>query len=409
MSFIAWLDASATEQSRMREFVRLNSDRESRDELGIGAIRDTISDGLFPGSSTLHTRARYLLLIPWAFQAGSAHTTNPSRALTEAEQVERRMITNFQKAGHTDGLIGADVGVRVKNLPSRLYWAALSRYGILTDGRISRARAAELTFLGREQPRFQENVSPWAPNIPPVPAGFPSNQQAAGFALSGAEANLMQEQLIRTTNGSLLAHLLRRGNRPTGATTPWQEPAAYTAADTTAELLRNGRLFSLAINGATLLYALLLAEEYERLGYSGLEDPVDAKREALHQWEEERQAQQAELKRWDVTDLWAAVRAVQVDPKQPKRSIPWTTQQFIERWIDLLRSGVQVADSQAHRELVRRREQRHKGKRSRLDNQRLLQMWQGAAGTTRLAYRWTQVQMIIADIHDGLDADRVAA
>ncbi|NHB84268.1 hypothetical protein G7085_05605 [Tessaracoccus sp. HDW20] len=48
----------------MREIVELFMDRESRDELGIGVIRDTIADGLFPGTSTLLTRARYLLFIP---------------------------------------------------------------------------------------------------------------------------------------------------------------------------------------------------------------------------------------------------------------------------------------------------------------------------------------------------------
>ena len=47
------------------------SQRESRDELGLGQIRDALSDTLFPGTSFLLTRARYLLFVPWLFREGA--------------------------------------------------------------------------------------------------------------------------------------------------------------------------------------------------------------------------------------------------------------------------------------------------------------------------------------------------
>ena len=67
-SMIAWLDASREDQRRMREIVNLFTQSESRDELGIGQVRDVFSDSLFPGTSTLRTRAgRYRdLLQKWA-------------------------------------------------------------------------------------------------------------------------------------------------------------------------------------------------------------------------------------------------------------------------------------------------------------------------------------------------------
>jgi hypothetical protein len=64
-SMIAWLDASREDQRRMREIVNLFTQSESRDELGIGQVRDAFRDSLSPGTSTLHTRARYLLFVPW--------------------------------------------------------------------------------------------------------------------------------------------------------------------------------------------------------------------------------------------------------------------------------------------------------------------------------------------------------
>lgn len=63
-STIAWLDTSPEEQRRTREVLRLFEQHESRDELGIGQVRDVLSDAMFPGFSVLHTRARYYLDLP---------------------------------------------------------------------------------------------------------------------------------------------------------------------------------------------------------------------------------------------------------------------------------------------------------------------------------------------------------
>ena len=65
---LAWLDYSEADQRRAREIVAMFSQRESRDELGLGRIRDTLSDTLFPGTSFLLTRARYLLFVPWLYR-----------------------------------------------------------------------------------------------------------------------------------------------------------------------------------------------------------------------------------------------------------------------------------------------------------------------------------------------------
>ena len=62
MSLIAWLDVSAEEQRRVRELVAMFSDKSTLDELGIGQVRDAFSDTLFPGQSTIQTRARVILL-----------------------------------------------------------------------------------------------------------------------------------------------------------------------------------------------------------------------------------------------------------------------------------------------------------------------------------------------------------
>ena len=71
----------------MREIINLFAQTESRDELGIGQVRDSFSDRLFPGTSTLHTRARYLVLIPWCYRSAA-------RLATSGEDLQRRAADN---------------------------------------------------------------------------------------------------------------------------------------------------------------------------------------------------------------------------------------------------------------------------------------------------------------------------
>ena len=61
MSAFVWLDYSERERRKMLDVVDLFREHDTRDELGIGSVRDAFADLLFPGTSTIMTRARYFL------------------------------------------------------------------------------------------------------------------------------------------------------------------------------------------------------------------------------------------------------------------------------------------------------------------------------------------------------------
>jgi hypothetical protein len=61
VSQFAWLDFSEHERRKALDVIDLFRERDTRDELGIGTVRDALSDVLFPGTSTIQTRARYFL------------------------------------------------------------------------------------------------------------------------------------------------------------------------------------------------------------------------------------------------------------------------------------------------------------------------------------------------------------
>jgi hypothetical protein len=56
------------------------------------------------------------------------------------------------------------------------------------------------------------------------------------------------------------------------------------------------------------------------------------------------------------------------------------------------------------RKLVGDRERALKRGLSRLDNPRALELWNGAAGTAALDYRWRNARVILEDVRDGLSA-----
>ena len=47
MSSLAWIDFDEAERQRAQRIMALFLEKESRDELGLGAIRDSIADHLF--------------------------------------------------------------------------------------------------------------------------------------------------------------------------------------------------------------------------------------------------------------------------------------------------------------------------------------------------------------------------
>jgi len=66
-STFSWVDFAEDDRQRIMEILHLFRDKEIREELGVGTVRDALSDILFSGTSTLHTRVKYMLLIPCIF------------------------------------------------------------------------------------------------------------------------------------------------------------------------------------------------------------------------------------------------------------------------------------------------------------------------------------------------------
>lgn len=391
-SEFAWLDFSEADQRRAREAVQLFTQRDSRDELGTGVLRDIISDRLFPGISVLHQRARYFLFIPWIFVSG-AQTRTGKKLLDFVDQQERKLIQALIAGGDERGLIGREAGYRLKTLPSSMYWNALQHYGVLRQ-RASKTDVSrfELPPKSSRSEATEEAVSMptmWSPSLPAAPKGFPQ-LDSIDFQLTEHEADWLTDRLLQNSAGSLLEWLVESEYEPQGSDLVWDE---FSAASIPAEHFRvvtHAQHLALAVRGAALLYNFMLAELLESQGKS-LTDGSAAFASELEDWSTECDGEQL-WSRWNRADFWKMCAEV--------RPVPPSVVDFVEQWSSLAssNSAKQLIASKDARFTIHTRERGMKRARARLDNPKQLAQWGGRSGTALYTYRWSQVSMLLSDL-----------
>ena len=394
---LAWLDYSEADQRRARDIVAMFSQAESRDELGLGQIRDALSDTLFPGTSVLLTRARYLLFVPWLYREGARRGRQGSRLSSWVDTQERLLIGALRKGGDSAGLIGGVVGERVQNLPSTIYWNSLRHFGILKhDG--TPAQIAGLRQVSRPLDDATEFVerseAVWDPSMPEPPENFFA-LTSCDFALTRDEATWLSERISRAVPGTLLEFLVRKGSwRPNIAQFAWDDDEVNAAIGQVHDGINEARRFAVAMHGAALLYNVLLAQRAEKLGLSQYEGRRDHFTNLLDRWCDE--VGEPGLRDWDLDQLWALV-ARQGKPVSPP------TRAFVTQWVSLVcgPSLQGLADDKTAQNLIREREIRQKRGQARLTNDRLMRQWGGASGSGRLNFRWPVVARLLNDIADG--------
>jgi hypothetical protein len=153
--------------------------------------------------------------------------------------------------------------------------------------------------------------------------------------------------------------------------------------------LHHAQCFAETMQGAALLYNLLLAEADKR-------ETADAFRQRLGDWCDELGARSRDLATWKLPEFWAFVRS--------KGNVSDATMRFVNHWLELRpwESRSRVCDDGTARQLIQMREQRLKGPRARLSNPRALEVWGGASGTRRLSFRWEAAHRLVADVVAGL-------
>jgi len=426
-AFFGWMDFDPAEAKLARDLIAVGGDPESQDAIGLGLVRDRIADSLFPGISTVQTRAKYFLIVPWACRIVEAEYSRHRDVVERLHRVERDVINALCSpspdgaAPDKRGVMGRRSGRDLKRMPSEVYWTGLGTFGIrrrigersISLGEYPAAVAAVAAHAAA--PRDVEDgqvTTIWDHELPPAPAGFP---RICAIGLTANEAAYLSGQMqfgspddargavIR----SMLAPLLRdaqciRSAKFRKAAFPWDVEVAGMDADLRTRI-EHARCFSELMWGAQLLYNDLL--ETASRTFEGVsartEARLDRNRKSLSDafagWGQIIGQRRSVLERWvGDDDTWEFL----FDAASFRRD-----SDFIRDWCAraLVQGAALRTDPEARRRMIER-ERRVKPGNPRLGaDGSVAKPIEERYGFRRLTYRWPNVQTVINDVVAGLD------
>lgn len=143
-SKIGWIDFSPSQKSRVKRFMDMIDAGGMLDELGVGVIRDSISNEIFPGFSTLYTRAKYFFITPyilldWYSQCRKNHKQDGVEYFNEVERKVNEIISQyFEKSQNNDeSYFGKRTrGGELRRQPSEVYWNGIKRLKLVDTERL---------------------------------------------------------------------------------------------------------------------------------------------------------------------------------------------------------------------------------------------------------------------------------
>ncbi len=406
-STLTWLDYSERDRRRALDVVDLFRETGTVDELGLAAVRDSFSDLFFPGTSTIQTRACYFLLVPWTFLRIERLGISAKKVSARARQAELNLSRRMVGGKDQQGVFGTQAGMALKRLPSEAYWGGLGSWGLRTFSGHKRAYFRSLDGFYRRAARFRSTPrdpegrsappTNWHPHIPGPPPGFPYKN--VSVALRRQDAEYLSDRIQARHPESLLALLAGRVNpADLQLDQPWHLSQLNEIPPVLRGRLHDSRLFAVCMQGAALLYNLMLSELQQHARRVG------EYQSELVAWAVDVEALGPDLSAWQLDGVWSVVRA-------QGRSLGFPTQTFVTRWIENLKQRgpeAVVPEGSVARALVREREIQIKRGRARLVSPRHLELWGGQSGTGRMSYRWggsplAGTRLLLKDIFEGLE------
>ncbi|MCY4293235.1 MAG: DUF6361 family protein [Acidimicrobiaceae bacterium] len=401
-SSLGWLDFDAAASERVAELLRALEESSTLDLLGLGSIWTGFADMLNPGTSTVHTRLRYFLFVPWIVKRLEDERVPPPDFARKKREDEARLIDCLRPLGRNQGVIGYRAGSKLKRMPSDIYWGGLIAWGIRRDVRnpVGLAQHAAAGAAKRRVERDDDGnattaaVSLWA-DLPPSPDDF--LKADISFALTPREAEFLVERIQQSQPHSLLAALATTPEAGAGVDYPWDivEPvAAEEQSDKRplAGVLHHARCFSEISQGPRLVYRLLAARQAgSGLGWDTEKIEADTQ-ERLEQWS------QMIADRGDVLRSW-------VDDSNSFKALMagrGASSSALDFWGEMARLSVEdpsgFAEKAEIHQLIRARELRLKSRRARLTHQSALESSGIPPLGGQLDYRWSVTKRYLADL-----------
>lgn len=399
---IGWIHFDERDRSQVDELLEAFRKPGMLDELGFGRVRDSFADLLAPGLSTIHTRIRYMLFVPWIFRELEEEGLSGRAFRRELKVREVQLIDALARGPESNGIIGIQSREKLSRFPSSIYWNGLLTWRIRRFSGTLRQYARTASLL--EAIDDEESFSNWHPGLPLPPRGFLKKGESLSFELQRDEANYLLDRIRENSDifcDSLIGELARPENLRVFDDDEdlWSLHDDIEIREPLRTTLFYARVFSMLTHGANLLYNLQVIEQRrQQLQTETNVAGEESLHESFEQWHAFLNAHRDEFQAAD----WGTLRKI-VD-RASSHTVRWEQiTPFLEDWRKLSLSVTSAAQLkyQASR-LIEEREQRVKGARARLGNPEALQNWKGISGTNRLTYRWPQIRSYMSDLARGV-------
>lgn len=224
---LGWIDLSPKHRDKVRNVIKLLSETGTMDEIGVGVVRDAFSEILFPGTTTVQTRAKYFLIVPYIFNDLVHKEVENPKALIESLHEKELELIDKKSLGEEQGIIGVSAGAALKIKPSDIYWNGIKRFGIFTKSGMSIPDYARAVFTIKNKYEKTKALGHIRDNegeldtddkdalkaellsgfwkLPPDSRDW---QKDLNIRLGYAEAAFLKERIVTTCPESLLAYVL---------------------------------------------------------------------------------------------------------------------------------------------------------------------------------------------------------
>lgn len=392
---LGWIDFSKEDRQKALDVINLLSEQGAVDELGIGIVRDAFANYFFPGTSTIQTRAKYFLIVPYVLREAvdGRYGKDVNRILRAIDSEEKDCGIKLLEANpKAEGVIGTRVLPKgwVARKPSDIYWNGIRTYGIFCDYGLSIPEYVSIAMklntqkssakLGNRNDEAEENekddsdagdimnVSFW--NLPIYHDDWRDNLT---IELTNEEAFYLDKQIQKGAKGTLLEYVLK--NR---IDMNKYEDFASMAADLSekveeklAYMMKLACEFNNLVYMARVRFNVMLSEEENEV--------------AISEWDRLK----PQVKRRANVDLSAVFNELELHNPG--------TYLFLSK----LQKAFKTLDIEAADELIKKRERQLKGiNRAKLNRTKEFDhsKWVGGG---ELDYRFSNARRIINDIYSG--------
>ncbi len=405
-SSLGWIYFSQADRDRVGTILDMLRPEGMVDELGLSTMRDALANVMFPGISTIQTRAKYFFIIPyiiWDYQHLPLKNRKEKSASQYLQQREYEIMWDLAdkyREVERSGVIGATKKRRepIVRLPSTIYWGGLSTYGIIDTQGLSSEAYLKQTFRRHLSILLSEREGDDTPADDPDAAyeqslsirvtPYPNWHIDLQLDLTRDEAEILRSRIIDKVGQRLVGQMLQDEAlwRCFSAAGSFQDFARAAQSLSLTKEVRNDLVqahdFSTLMYGAHCMYNLTLQHKAYDNHYH---------EEIWNTWVAELPDRMIDFNNFNPEHLFRCATTTRE-----------TTAHFVRAWWKEAQNGFPSINQL--QEMIISQEAFAKGHKARLQWNKLDDVMEEKwIGLDHFAYRFPQVKTIVGDIQNALN------